>query len=90
MRSPESDLLLALESREWNPRSGIWNPGVESRIEEMESEIQRPSGLPHIGQNEKLLHEAGHNSKSYPEKGQCYRPKPKAETDNTDRGLDNS
>ena len=31
-----------------------------------------------------------HDIKNYPDQGQCYLPKPKAEANNVDQGLDNS
>ena len=40
--------------------------------------------------NKQLLDESEHDIKSYPDRSQCYLPKPKAEADNIDRGLDNS
>ncbi len=54
IRNPESDLLLALESRIQGVESRIQgveygNQGVESGIQGVESGIQRPPGLPHIG-----------------------------------------
>ena len=41
-------------------------------------------------ENKQLLDEAEHDIKNYPDRGQCYLLKPKAEADNIDRGLDNS
>ena len=43
-----------------------------------------------IQNNKQLLDEAEHNIKNCPDQGQCYLPKPKAEANNIDRGLDNS
>ena len=43
-----------------------------------------------LGNNKQLLNEVEHDIKKYPDRGQCYLPKPKAEADNIDRGLDNS
>ena len=40
--------------------------------------------------NQQLLDEAEHDIKNYPDRGQSYLPKLKAEADNIDRGLDNS
>ena len=40
--------------------------------------------------NKWLLDEAEHDIKNYPNRGQCFLPKPKAEADNIDRGLNNS
>ena len=37
-----------------------------------------------------LLEKGEHDIKSYPDRGQCYLPKPKVEEDNTDLSLDNS
>ena len=37
-----------------------------------------------------LSNEAEHDVKNYPDRGQCYLPKPKVEAYNIDRGLDNS
>ena len=37
-----------------------------------------------------LLSKAEHDIKNYPDQGQCYLPKPKAEADNIDLGLDDS
>ena len=34
--------------------------------------------------------EAEHDIKNYPDRGQCYLPKSKAEVHNIDQGLDNS
>ena len=39
--------------------------------------------------NKQLLDECEHDIKNYPDQGQCYLPKPKAEVDNIDRGLIN-
>ena len=36
-----------------------------------------------------LLDEVEHDSENYQGRGLCYLPKPKAEADNTNRGLDN-
>ena len=36
------------------------------------------------GCNKQLLDEAEHDIKNYPDRGQCYLPKPKAEADNID------
>ena len=38
--------------------------------------------------NKQLLDEAEHDIKNYPDRGQCYLPKPKAKGDNIDRGLE--
>ena len=40
--------------------------------------------------NKQLLDEAERDTENYPDRGQCSLPKPKAEADNIDRGLDNS
>ena len=40
--------------------------------------------------NKQLLDEAEHDIESYPDRGQCYLPKPKAEVDYIDLGLDDS
>ena len=40
--------------------------------------------------NKQLLDEAEHDIENYPERGQSYLPKPKAEADNIDRGQDDS
>ena len=40
--------------------------------------------------NKQILDEAEHDMKIYPDQGQCYLTKLKAEADNIDRGLDNS
>ena len=40
--------------------------------------------------NKQLLDEVEHDSENYQGRGLCYLPKPKAEADNTNRGLDNS
>ena len=37
-----------------------------------------------------LLEETKHDIKNYPDRTRCYLPKPKAEVDNINRGLDNS
>ena len=37
-----------------------------------------------------LLDEAKDDIKNCPDRGQSYQPKPKAEVDNIDRGLDDS
>ena len=42
----------------------------------------------HITYNKQLWDEAEHDIKNYPDRSQCYLPKPKA--DNIDWGLDNS
>ena len=39
--------------------------------------------------NKQLLDEVEHDSENYQGRGLCYLPKPKAEADNTNRGLDN-
>ena len=39
--------------------------------------------------NKQLLDEAEH-TKNYPNWGECHLPKPKAEADNINRGLDDS
>ena len=44
----------------------------------------------HILNNKQLLlDEVEHDSENYQGQGLCYLPKPKAEADNTNRGLDN-
>ena len=40
--------------------------------------------------NKQLLDEAEYDVKNYPDRGQCYLPKPKAEADNIERSLNNS
>lgn len=40
--------------------------------------------------NKQLLNEVEHDIENYQGRGLCYPPKPKAEVDNTNRGLDNS
>ena len=40
--------------------------------------------------SKQVLHEAEHETKNYPDQGQCYLPKPRAEADNIDLSLDNS
>ena len=42
-----------------------------------------------ISDNKQLLDELEHDSENYQGRGLCYLPKPKAEADNTNRGLDN-
>ena len=42
----------------------------------------------HLSCNKQLLDEE-HDSENYQGRGLCYLPKPKAEADNTNRGLDN-
>ena len=39
--------------------------------------------------NKQLLDEVEHDSENYQGRGLCYLPKPKAEADNTNQGLDN-
>ena len=39
--------------------------------------------------NKQLLDEVEHDSENYQGRGLCYLPKPKAEADNTNRGVDN-
>ena len=41
------------------------------------------------GHIKQLLDEVEHDSENYQGRGLCYLPKPKAEADNTNRGLDN-
>ena len=36
-----------------------------------------------------LLNEVEHDIENYQRRGLCYPPKPKAEVDNTNRGIDN-
>ena len=43
-----------------------------------------------MNNNKQLLTEFEHDIKNYQGRGLCYPPKPKAEVDNTNRGLDNS
>ena len=43
-----------------------------------------------VGIIEQLLDEAEYDIKNYPDRGQCYLQKPKAEADNIDQGLDDS
>ena len=38
--------------------------------------------------DKQLLNEAEYDIKNYPDRGQCYLSKPKAEADNIDQGLD--
>ena len=45
--------------------------------------------IPTIRTNKQLLDEVEHDSENYQGRGLCYLPKPKAEADNTNRGLDN-
>ena len=40
--------------------------------------------------NKQLLNEVEHDIENYQGRGWCYPPKPKAEVDNSNRGLDNS
>ena len=40
--------------------------------------------------NKQLLNEVEYDIENYRGRGFCYRPKPKTELDNTNRGLDNS
>ena len=42
-----------------------------------------------FGDIKQLLDEVEHDSENYQGRGLCYLPKPKAEADNTNRGLDN-
>ena len=42
-----------------------------------------------ISDNKQLLDEVEHDSENYQGRGLCYLPKPKAEADNTNWGLDN-
>ena len=42
-----------------------------------------------LNDNKQLLDEVEHDSENYQGRGLCYLPKPKAEADNTNRGLDN-
>ena len=43
-----------------------------------------------MSDNKQLLNEAEHDIKNYRDRGWCYLPKPKAEVNNIDRGLDDS
>ena len=40
-----------------------------------------------FGDTEQLLDEVEHDIMNYQNRGLCYRPKPKAEADNTDTGF---
>ena len=40
--------------------------------------------------NVQIMDEAEQDIQNYLDRGQCYLPKPKAEADNIDRGLNNS
>ena len=42
------------------------------------------------GYIKQLLDEVEHDIMNYQNQGLCYLPKPKAEADNTDTGVDNS
>ena len=52
--------------------------------------MQSGDNVVNVLENKQLLNEAEHDIKNYPDRGQCYLPKPKAEADNIDLGLDNS
>ena len=43
-----------------------------------------------VTNNKQLLNEVEHGIENYQRRGLCYLPKPKAEVDNTNRGLNNS
>ena len=58
-------------------------------LNNQDSNVQ-DSSLNYKVKNKQLVDEAECDIKNYPDRGQCYLPKPKAEADNFDQGLDNS
>ena len=52
--------------------------------------MQNDDGVEKALENKQLLDEAENDIKNYPDRGQCYLPKPEAEADNIDQAESNN
>ena len=82
---------------DWQIKFGVSQRWLgRKKIKQLKSWIRRNIVFSKVGMinilqvNKQILDEAEHDMKIYPDQGQCYLTKLKAEADNIDRGLDNS